>query len=69
MFADNGDNYSILSDSISGERALDEHTFSAIAVFAERLDRLKQANPIFDGVGFSPMVDELASVEMISALS
>ena len=69
MFADNGDNYRVLSESISGERAFDEQAFSAVAVFAERLERLKQTNPMFDGVGFSPMVDELASVEMISALS
>ena len=69
MFADNGENYIVLSESISGERALDEQTFSAIAVFAERLERLKQSSPHFSDIGFSPMVEELASVEMISALS
>ena len=69
MFADNGDNHRVLSESISGQRDLDEQTFSAIAVFAERLERLKQTNTMFEGVCFSPMVEELASVEMISALS
>ena len=61
--------YQVLSDTLTGSRAVDEESFSAVAVLAERLDTLKRTNSMFEGISFSPEVEELASCEMVSALS
>ncbi len=69
MFKTECNHFDVVNQAISGDRQIDEEAFSSIAVLAERLDRLKRANPLFDGVGFSQEVDELAMCEMISAIS
>jgi hypothetical protein len=46
----------IVNESLSGEREVDENTFSAIAVLSERLERLKKLDGIFAGIAFSPDV-------------
>jgi len=61
--------FDVINQAISGNRPIDEDTFSSIAVLAERLDRLKKTNNLFDKVGFSEQVEELALCEMISAIS
>jgi hypothetical protein len=48
--------YQIVGESLAGERALDEQTCASMAILAERLERLKQSNPLFAGVTFSPYV-------------
>jgi hypothetical protein len=61
--------YQVLSDTVTGSRAVDEESFSAVAVLGERLETLKRASSMFVGVSFSPEVEELASCEMVSVLS
>ncbi len=61
--------FEIINESLSGDRSIDEDTFSSIAVLAERLDRLKKTDVLFDQVGFSEQVEKLALHDMISAIS
>ncbi len=63
------DHFKVVSESLSGQRAIDEDTLSSVAVLAERLERLKRTSSMFDGITFSPQAEELACCEMISALS
>ena len=60
--------FKLITDSLAGDRPTDEDTFSSIAVLAERLQRLKKTNALFDEVGFSELVEDLALREMISAI-
>lgn len=69
MLAMECDDFKIITDSLLGSKPIDEKTFSSIAVLAERLERLKRSNTIFDSVTFSPCVSELANRETISAIS
>ena len=69
MFANDSDHFEIINDSLTGAKQVDEETFSSVAVLAERLERLKRKSDLFDDVTFSPQVEELASCEMISAIS
>jgi hypothetical protein len=61
--------FEIVNESLSGDGPIDEDTFSSIAVLAERLERLKKTDVLFDKVGFSEQVEELALHDMISAIS
>lgn len=49
----------IIRKSISGEREIDEQTFASLEILGERLERLRDLNPVFSGVRFSPNVGEL----------
>jgi len=69
MFATKCDHFKVITESLSGARPIDEETFSSVAVLAKRLERLKKTSKLFDDVGFSDKVEELASCEMISAIS
>jgi hypothetical protein len=69
MFAAKFDYFKVIKESLSGNRPTDEETFSSVAVLARRLERLKKNSKLFDDVGFSDEVEELASCEMISAIS
>ncbi|MEJ2649182.1 MAG: hypothetical protein P8016_12350 [Sedimentisphaerales bacterium] len=40
---------------------MDDHTFAAIAVLSERLERVKKLDDAFAGVSFSPAVQKLQS--------
>ncbi len=61
--------FKVVNDSLSGQRAVDDDTFSSVAVLAERLERLKRTSSIFANITFSPQAEELACCEMVSALS
>ena len=61
--------FQVVSESLSGQRAIDEDTLSSVAVLAERLERLKRTSGMFDEITFSPEAEELACCEMVSALS
>ncbi|HEG43777.1 MAG TPA: hypothetical protein ENH94_07005 [Phycisphaerales bacterium] len=61
--------FKVVNESLSGQRAVDEDTFSSVAVLAERLERLKRTSNIFANITFSPQAEELACCEMVSALS
>ncbi len=63
------DHFKVITESLSGARPTDEEIFSSIAVLAERLERLKKTNALFDEVSFSEQVEELALREMTSAIS
>ena len=63
------DHFNIVLESMTGSRATDEKTFSSIAVLAERLEKVKKLGGGFEGIEFSPELGELASREMISAIS
>ena len=69
MFTDERDDFTIIRESLSGEKPVDETTFSSIAVLAERMERLKRSSEVFEDISFSPEVEELALCEMISAIS
>jgi hypothetical protein len=60
--------FEVITKSLTGDRPTDEETFSSTAVLAQRLERLKKSNPLFEKVGFSEQVEELALCEMISAI-
>jgi len=51
--------FQIVEKSISGERAIDEQTFASLEILGERLERLRDLDPVFGGVTFSPSVSEL----------
>ena len=69
MFTDERDDFTIIRESLSGAKPVDEATFSSIAVLAERMERLKRSSEVFEDISFSPEVEELALCEMISAIS
>ena len=68
MFATEMDHFEVLSDNLNGSREIDEQTFSCVAVLAERMDRLKRSNPLFEQISFSPEVEELACSEALSEI-
>lgn len=49
----------VVSESLAGDRAVDEQTFVSLAVLAERLEGLKRASRAFAGVEFSQHVEKL----------
>ncbi len=53
------DNLRIVNESLAGERPVDEQTQAALAILAERLERLKQSSSLFAEIGFSPHVKKL----------
>jgi len=58
----------IVKESLAGERAVDEQTFTSLAVLSERLERLKNLDKIFGGVTFSPSVKKLKGREKTVAV-
>ncbi|KKK52072.1 hypothetical protein LCGC14_3108630, partial [marine sediment metagenome] len=42
--------FKVVNESLSGQRAVDEDTFSSVAVLAERLERLKRTSNIFSNI-------------------
>ena len=69
MFTIQNDCFETINESLTGARPTDEETYSSVAVLAERLERLKQNSTHFGDIELSPHVEELASREMISAIS
>jgi hypothetical protein len=53
------DNLRIINEALAGERPMDEQTQAALAILAERLERLKQSGSLFADVMFSPHVKKL----------
>ena len=53
------DNLRIVNESLAGERPVDEQTQAALAILAERLERLKESSSLFAEIGFSPHVKKL----------
>ncbi len=53
------ENLRIVNESLAGERPVDEQTQAALAILAERLERLKQSSSLFAEIGFSPHAKKL----------
>ena len=53
------DNFRIVSEALAGERAVDEQTHAAVAILAERLERLQLRSNLFAEIAFSPHVKTL----------
>ena len=51
----------IVREALAGSRAVDEQTLAALAILRDRLARLKQANPAFARITFSPQAESLAA--------
>jgi len=68
MIAMKHDDFGVVRESLSGERAVDEEVLTSVAVLAERLRRLQMNDGVFSGIELSPEFDELASRELISAI-
>ncbi len=49
----------IVSQSLMGERPVDEQTGASLAILAERLERLRHSSNLFAGVTFSPYVQKM----------
>ena len=49
----------IVSESLTGERTVDEQTFASLAILSERLERLKKVGGFFAEVGFSQDIKRL----------
>lgn len=63
------DDFRTITDSLLGSRPIDEKTFASVSVLAERMERLKRSNSIFDSIKFSPDVSKLAVRETVSTMS
>jgi hypothetical protein len=48
-----GSHYQIIAATLSGERPIDEHTHTSLAVLMERLEDIKSHGGLFAGVEFS----------------
>lgn len=68
MFATETDHFEVLSENLNGSREIDEQTFSSVAVLAERMDRLKRSNSLFEQISFSPEVEELSCSDLLSEI-
>jgi hypothetical protein len=53
------DNFRIVNETLAGDRPVDEQTQAAVAILAERLQRLQQSSRLFAGITFSPHVNQL----------
>jgi len=53
------DNLRIINEALAGARPVDEQTHAAMAILAERLERLQQSSRVFGDITFSPHVKRL----------
>jgi len=51
--------YELVASSITGERHVDEQTFTALAILTERLERVRNLGGAFAKVTFSPAAKRL----------
>ena len=54
-----GSHYQIIAATLSGQRPVDEHTHTSLAVLTERLECVKSHGGLFAGVQFSPQMKRL----------
>ena len=50
----------VVAESLNGERAVDELTFSSLSILTERLNRLKEIDPVFSKITLSSGAKKLA---------
>ncbi len=58
----------IVGQSLAGERAVDEQTFTSLAVLGERLGRLRKLDEAFEKVTFSDAARKLAKQKNVMAV-
>ncbi len=51
----------VVRETLTGDRDIDEQTFTSLAVLNERLERLKELDVCFSKVKFSGAVEKLKS--------
>jgi hypothetical protein len=61
MIGMDSDHCRVVTESLRGQREVDDQTFSSLAVLSERLERLKKLGEAFAGVTFSSDVKQLQS--------
>ena len=54
------DETEVVMESLHSRRPLDEETYSAVGVLAERLEMVKKTNPLFSNITFSPQIEQMA---------
>ena len=59
------DYYQILSDTVAGNRQIDDNSLVAMAVLNDRLERLKNVSSLFDNVEMSPFVQKVVAEESV----
>ena len=59
----------VVNDSLNGRHPVDENTYNSLAVLAERLERLKKSNELFNFVRFSEDVEQLKKNSVPVAVS
>ena len=60
--------FQIIQDALAGRREADEHALAALAVFEERLERIRALGGGFSEVGFSSDVRKLRRNKSLAAV-
>jgi len=50
----------VVAESLTGDRAVDELTFSSLSILTERLNRLKEIDPVFSKITLSSDAKKMA---------
>jgi hypothetical protein len=58
MIQPNPDHSTIVADSLTGARELDDQTFASLNVLAARLERVRALGGDFAQIGFSPDAEQ-----------
>ena len=58
--------FQVVMESLTGQRAVDEQSFSSLAILDERLQKVKK---YFGDVSFSPAVEELAGRRVVAGVN
>lgn len=69
MIGTDSNHFRIVTESLSGERQVDEQTFSSLAILDERLERLNGLGGAFSNIGFSEDAKKLLRSKHAVAVS
>ncbi|UCE50105.1 MAG: hypothetical protein JSW47_08075 [Phycisphaerales bacterium] len=61
MIGTDSNHLRIVTESLTGQREMDEKTLAALAVLDEKLERLKKLGGAFSDIAFSEDVEKLKS--------
>ena len=64
----NRDHCEVVSQSLSGQKPVDENTYASLAVLRDRLDRVRKLGGKFADIGFSPEAKQLARNQQVASL-
>jgi len=54
--------FDIVNQSLTGQRAIDQKALVSLDSLSEKLQNLKNSNPIFAGIGFSDYVSDISAM-------